>query len=291
MKKIESSELVLNPDGSIYHLKLHPEQVANTIIVVGDQNRVGMVSKHFDHIEHQVANREFVTHTGSIGGKRITALSTGIGTDNVDIVMNELDALFNIDLKAREVKSEHQSFRVIRIGTSGTIQEDIPVDSAVISTHGLGFDGLAHFYQFAFSDADKQLSEAFVNQLNLPPNIAKPYMVQASGLLFNQLKAISPYHGITATANGFYGPQGRKLRIPCAVENLNEQLHDFRFENHRITNFEMETSALYMLSQALGHEACTACAIIANRARKEYSKNYKPVVENLIANVLEVITV
>lgn len=290
MKKIESSELVLNPDGSIYHLKLHPEQVADTIIVVGDQNRVSMISKHFDHIEHQVSNREFVTHTGWIGSKRITVLSTGIGTDNIDIVMNELDALFNIDLKERMLKPQHSSFKVIRIGTSGTIQEDIPVDTVVVSSHGLGFDGLAHFYQINFSESDQKLTQSFNEQINLPSNSAQPYIVQAPGLLFNQIKKISPYHGITATANGFYGPQGRQLRIPCAVENLNEQLQKFRFEKHRITNFEMETSALYMLSQALGHEACTACAIIANRVRKEYSKDYHPVVEKLIANVLQVLT-
>lgn len=290
MQKLESSELVLNPDGSIYHLKLHPEQVADTVIVVGDQNRVAMVSKHFDVIEHQVSNREFVTHTGKIGNKRITALSTGIGTDNVDIVMNELDALFNIDLKERIIKQQHQSIKVVRIGTSGTIQEDIPVDEAVISTHGLGFDGLKHFYAFSTSEQDKIIENAFISQVDLPSGVAQPYIAGAPGLLFSKLSSISPYHGITATANGFYGPQGRKLRIPCAVNNLNEQLQQFRFHEHRITNFEMETSALYMLAQALGHEACTACAIIANRARKEYSKDYKPVVEKLVKDVLEVLT-
>jgi len=290
LKKIENSELVLNPDGSIYHLKLQPDQVAKTIIVVGDQGRVSEVSKHFDVIEHQVQNREFVTHTGKIGSKSITALSTGIGTDNVDIVMNELDALFNIDLQERTIKKEHTALQIVRIGTSGTIQEDIPVDSVVVSSHGLGFDGLARFYEFDYKKDDLELEDIFISSMNLPNGIARPYMISAPGLLFNKLSKISKYHGITATANGFYGPQGRKLRINCAVDNLNEQLQQFKYQGHRITNFEMETSALYMLSLALGHSACTACAIIANRAVKEYSKDYKPIVKKLIVDVLTELT-
>jgi len=290
LKKIENSELVLNPDGSIYHLKLQPDQVAKTIIVVGDQGRVSEVSKHFDVIEHQVQNREFVTHTGKIGNKSITALSTGIGTDNVDIVMNELDALFNIDLQERTIKQEHTALQIVRIGTSGTIQEDIPVDSVVVSSHGLGFDGLARFYEFDYKKDDLELEDIFISSMNLPNGIAIPYMISAPGLLFNKLSKISEYHGITATANGFYGPQGRKLRINCAVDNLNEQLQQFNYQGHRITNFEMETSALYMLSSALGHSACTACAIIANRAVKEYSKDYKPIVKKLIVDVLTELT-
>jgi len=286
LKKIESSELVLNPDGSIYHLKLHPEQVAETVIVVGDQGRVEAISMHFDKIEHKVQNREFVTHTGYIGNKRISALSTGIGTDNIDIVMNELDALFNIDLKSRTINDNKKSIDVIRIGTSGTIQEDIPVDSVILSTHGLGFDGVARFYEFEQTQDDLALESAFKTQMKLPIGIAEPYMVSAPGLLFKKLKNITSYHGITATANGFYGPQGRTLRLKCAVDNLNEQLQHFNFQGHRITNFEMETSALFMLSKALGHHASTVCAIIANRARKEYSKDYKPVITKLITDVL-----
>jgi uridine phosphorylase len=286
MKPIPSSELVLNPDGSIYHLKLHPNQIADNVIVVGDQGRVETISSHFDHIEHKVQNREFVTHTGTYKGKRFTALSTGIGTDNIDIVINELDALVNIDLQNRVLKENHHALNIIRIGTSGTLMKDIPVDSVVISKHGLGFDGLMHFYGFEENQSEKSILQAINQQLNLPDVLNKPYLVEADETLFNILKP-DYFEGITATASGFYGPQGRTLRLTPAVADLNERMMDFAFQGTRITNFEMETSALYGLSRMLGHRACTVCAIIANRATLEYSKNYKPVIENLVKSVLD----
>jgi uridine phosphorylase len=289
MKPIPSSELILNPDGSIYHLKLRPEQLADTVLLVGDQGRVATISKYFDQIEHEVSNREFVTHTGTYRGKRITALSTGIGTDNIDIVINELDALVNIDLESRTIRDTHRSLRLIRIGTSGTLLNTIPVDSVVASSHGLGFDGLMHFYGFQENPSETPIRDAINQQLQLPSELNKPYLVEADHALF-ELLSKGFYTGITATACGFYGPQGRQLRLVPAVPDLNERMMDFQFEQHRITNFEMETSALYGLSRMLGHQACTLCAIIANRATLEYSKNYKPVIENLVKSVLDRLT-
>ncbi len=286
LKTLPSSELVLNPDGSIYHLKLQPDQLADTIIVVGDQGRVETISKHFDSIECRVQNREFVTHTGSYRGKRISAISTGIGTDNLDIVMNELDALVNIDLKNRRILDLHRSLDIVRIGTSGTLVKDIPVDSVIVSTHGLGFDGLLHFYSFEENDREKAILSAILKQLRLPESLNRPYLVEANQALFDKLKP-GYYTGITATACGFYGPQGRTLRLKPAVPDLNERMMDFEKDGLLITNFEMETSALFGLSRLLGHRSATACAIIANRATLEYSKDYKPVMENLIISVLD----
>jgi uridine phosphorylase len=286
LKILPSSELVLNPDGSIYHLKLHPHEIADTILLVGDQGRVETISSKFDTIETKRQNREFVTHTGTYKGKRFTALSTGIGTDNLDIVMNELDALVNINLKERVVLSERRGLNLIRIGTSGTIQEDIPVDSVVVSSHGLGFDGLMHFYGFKESAEDQVLLEEINHLLRLPDHFNRPYLTKADQKLFDLLSKDN-YTGITATASGFYAPQGRELRLTPAVNDLNERMMAFSAGGLKITNFEMETSALYGLSAMLGHRACTACAIIANRAKLEYSKDYKPVIENLVITVLE----
>jgi uridine phosphorylase len=286
LKILPSSELVLNPDGSIYHLKLHPHEIADTILLVGDQGRVETISSKFDSIETKRQNREFVTHTGTYKGKRFTALSTGIGTDNLDIVMNELDALVNINLKERVVLSERRGLNLIRIGTSGTIQEDIPVDSVVVSSHGLGFDGLMHFYGFKESAEDQVLLEEINHLLRLPDHFNRPYLTKADQKLFDLLSKDN-YTGITATASGFYAPQGRELRLTPAVSDLNERMMAFSAGGLKITNFEMETSALYGLSAMLGHRACTACAIIANRAKLEYSKDYKPVIENLVITVLE----
>jgi uridine phosphorylase len=283
---IASSELVLNPDGSIYHLKLLPEQLADDILIVGDQGRVNAISSLFDTIEHQVSNREFVTHTGTYKGKRISAISTGIGPDNIDIVINELDALVNIDLKQREIKPEKKSLNIIRIGTSGTLQSDIPVDSVVVSKFGLGLDGVLHYYKHKQTAEEHALETEFLHQVNLPEGAAKPYFVKSSDKLFDLL-APDHFTGITATAGGFYGPQGRRLRLDCAIDNLNEQLTAFHHSFGRITNFEMETSALYGLAKLLGHNACTACAIIANRANLTYSKDYKPVIAQLIKTVLD----
>ena len=285
MKTLPSSELVINPNGSIFHLHLQPEQLAKTVILVGDQGRVETISSLFDSIECKVQNREFVTHTGTYKGKRISAVSTGIGTDNIDIVVNELDALVNIDLKTRTIKPEHTRLDLIRIGTSGTLMDFIPVDSVVVSTHGLGFDGLMHFYGYEESEAEQKIVSSIIKHLNLPETINKPYLVAANPELFNLLNS-GFFTGITATACGFYGPQGRTLRLNPAVADLNERLMAFSGSDYQITNFEMETSALYGLSKMLGHRACTACAIIANRATLKYSRDYKPVIENLIGTIL-----
>ena len=289
MNKIAASELVLNDDNSIYHLKLHPHQLAKDIIVVGDPGRVEIISNYFDHIEHRVTNREIVTHTGSLNGKRLTVMSTGMGTDNIDIVLNELDALVNIDLENRILKDTHTSLNIIRLGTSGALQEDIPVDSFVISEFGLGLDGLMNYYDFEQTNEEMNLLDQFYSQTNYSKTFAQPYFVKVSSELYDQLKdgCIS---GITATASGFYGPQGRVLRIPLKETQLNEKLRDFDYKNYRITNFEMETSALYGLSRALGHNACTICAIIANRFLGTGSDNYKLAVQKLIEQTLNKLT-
>ncbi|PIQ16110.1 MAG: phosphorylase [Flavobacteriales bacterium CG18_big_fil_WC_8_21_14_2_50_32_9] len=285
MNKIEASELVLNPDNSVYHLKLHPEQLAKNIIVVGDPGRVALISSFFDSIEHKVENREIVTHTGILNGQPITVLSTGMGTDNIDIVLNELDALVNIDLINRTIKPKKTSLNIVRIGTSGALQKDISVNSIVVSEFGLGLDGLMNYYAFEQTEEEKQLLIQFCKQTNYSTTFAKPYFVKASSFLFNLLKedAIS---GITATASGFYGPQGRVLRLPLKEDKLNEKLNQFSYNNHKIVNFEMETSALYGLSRALGHNACTVCVVVANRFSKEFSKDYKPAMDQLIQKVL-----
>lgn len=285
MRQIPDSELIINPNGSIFHLHLLPEQIADTILLVGDPGRVNQVSQKFDHIEHKVENREFVTHTGTFKGKRISVLSTGIGTDNIDIVINELDALVNIDLKSRMLKEEKKSLNLIRIGTSGALQEDIQVDSFVISAFGLGMDGLLNFYRHHWPETDS-LRLDFLKQTQWPDSFNTPYLVRGSDQLREKIGS-GMTSGITATACGFYGPQGRILRLGLHMPDLNERLTNFKSDNWRITNFEMETSALFGLSSLLGHQSTTVCAIIANRIRKEYSKNYKIAVNNLIDTVLE----
>ena len=289
MKNLQDSELVLNPDGSVYHLKLKPEHIAETIIVVGDQNRVETITKHFDNIEFKMSNREFVTHTGTFNKKRITVLSTGIGTDNLDIVVNELDAAVNIDLQTRQIKPQHTTLNIIRLGTSGALQADIPVDSFVMSTHGIGCDGLLNFYEFDEKILDKRMMDAFVNYTDWSKNLPRPYIVKGSDKL-EKLLGEGLYKGVTATASGFYGPQGRVLRIPLAMPQLNEKIETFNFEGNRIANFEMETSALYGLGAILGHNTLTICDIIANRVIKQFSKDYKKSVETLVALVLERLT-
>jgi len=289
MTKIASSELILNPDNSIYHLKLHPHQIAKDIIVVGDPGRVEVISNYFDAVEHKISNREILTHTGTLNGKRLTVMSTGMGTDNLDIVINELDALVNIDLENRTLKTEHTSLNIIRLGTSGALQKDIDLDSFVISEYAIGLDGLMNYYDFKHSNKELELLEAFYTQTGYLKELAQPYFVKASTELFNLLKK-GCSSGITATAGGFYGPQGRVLRIPLKVTLLNEKLRDFRMDNYKITNFEMETSGLYGLSRALGHNACTICAIIANRFTGEFSKDYKKPVIQLIEKTLRELT-
>jgi len=283
---LEPSELIVTEQGAIYHLNLRPHEIADTIIVVGDQNRVERVSRHFDIVEHRIENREFVTHTGRIGNVGITVMSTGIGCDNIDIVVNELDALANIDLETRTINKNPKSLNIIRLGTSGALQEDIPVDSFVISTYGLGFDGLLNFYEATFSSEELAIQSAFTKQTGWTFDLNPPYIAKGSADLLSLL-GDGMIHGITATAHGFYGPQGRSLRLSPKINDLNEKLRQFEFNGHRITNFEMETSALYGLSGSLGHHACTVCAIIANRFKKEYSKDYKATVDRLIIDLLE----
>lgn len=286
---IPETELILNPNGSVYHLKLLPEMMADNIITVGDQGRVEVVSSFFDTIDYKVQNREFVTHSGTYKGKRVMVISSGIGTDNMDIMVNELDAAVNIDLKTRTVKETKRSLNIVRIGTSGALQGDIPVDNFVVSSYGLGFDGLMNYYLDLPTINDNALSEAFIKQTNWNKNLPFPYAIKGSETLINKI-GFDLIQGITATAPGFYGPQGRKLRLTPWVEDFNQQLTDFKFENHRITNFEMETSALYGLGKLLGHNTCTVCVIIANRVAKQYSKDYHPSVERLIKLVLERLT-
>jgi len=280
------SELILNPDGSIYHLNLLPEDIADDIIVVGDQHRVHKISNFFDKIDIKKEKREFVTHTGWYKGKRITALSTGIGCDNIDIVINELDAIANINLKTREIKDNPRKLNIIRLGTSGALQADIPVDSFVISSYGLGFDGLAQFYKGTFEEDELALQQAFIKQVNWKKELNQPYFAKANTELVERIEK-GMIKGITATANGFYGPQGRSLRLGLNVPDLNEQLNQFNFEGHRITNFEMETSALYALGGMLGHNTATVCAIIANRFNKTFSEDYQKTVDKLIKVLLE----
>jgi len=290
MKQIPESELVLNPDGSIYHLKLKPENIADNVIVVGDQHRVGMISKYFDRIDFEIQNREFVTHTGELNNTRITVLSTGIGTDNIDIVMNELDAAVNIDLKTREVKDDPRSLNIIRLGTSGALQEDIPVDSFLMSAYGLGFDGLLNFYKDIEQVSDKEMTEAFIAHSQWGNALAKPYVTKASRSLMDLLGE-GMTKGITATAPGFYGPQGRELRLDASDPQQNEKIASFEFGGYKITNYEMETSALYGLGGLLEHNMCTICTIIANRVIQQYSVDYKIAVDQMIRLVLERLTI
>ncbi len=290
MKRIiGDSELIINPDGSIFHLHLHPEDLADTIILVGDPGRVETVSSFFDKIEIKKSNREFHTHTGYYKGKRITVLSTGIGTDNIDIVLTELDALVNIDLKSRTVKDELKSLNLIRIGTSGSLQEDIPVDTPVAAAISLGFDSLLNFYADRNKISDPELEERFMKHTNWNPLLHRPYFVEASETLLNKI-AKNMLKGITISAPGFYGPQGRYLRLKPYDLTLNDKLSEFQHKGFYITNYEMESSAIYGLSKLMGHNALTVCNIIANRKRKEYSKDYKKEIKKLIHRILENLT-
>lgn len=286
MKKFAASELILNPDGSIYHLNLRPEQISDTIIFVGDQNRVPKVAKHFDTIDTDVQKREFRTITGIFKGKRLTVISTGIGPDNIDIVINELDALVNIDLEKRIVKTTHKQLTIIRIGTSGSLQSDIPVDSFVMSKFGLGLDGLLHSYA-GESIFEKEIEDAFISHTNWHKNKARPYIIKGSETLAKKLVGPEVIEGFTATAPGFYGPQGRILRLAIQDPNLNNKIDSFNFNGLKITNLEMETSAIYGLSKLLGHKAISMNAIIANRANGTFSKDPYKTVETLIKYTLD----
>ncbi len=288
--RIGDSELILNKDGSIFHLHLLPENIADTIILVGDQDRVDMISKYFDKVEFKVQNREFKTHTGYYNGKRLSVLSTGIGTDNIDIVLNELDAICNIDLKSREPKSTHKSLDLIRIGTSGALQGDIPVDTPIISEMAIGFDGLLNFYADRNKVSDTEIEKHFLDHTGWNGKLATPYFVSASDKLLKKVGKDDMRHGLTISAPGFYGPQGRQLRLPLADPQLNEKITNFDHNGKKITNYEMESSAIFGLSKLLGHSAVTVCNIIANRIRKEYSADYKVSMEKLIVKILDRLT-
>ena len=284
MKVIKDTELILTPENKVYHLNLSKNEIADTIIIVGDSARVKQVSKHFSKVDFIIENREFVTHTGMYNGKRISVLSTGIGTDNIDIVLNELDAAVNIDFETRIINTNKKSLNIIRLGTSGALQKDVKVDSFLMATHGLGFDGLAHFYK-SENIIESKMTEAFAKHSNWPKNLANPYIVSASEKLLSKFSEFKK--GITATASGFYAPQGRELRIKPAIEDLHQKMNTFQFEGNRITNFEMETSALYFLGKSLGHNTLTICAIIGNRITQKQSKDYKKTVDKLIVAVLD----
>jgi len=284
MNIIAETELILTPENKIYHLNLNKDEIADTIILVGDPERVTIISNKFDRIEHKIQNREFVTHTGILNGKRISAIATGIGPDNIDIVVNELDALVNIDFKTRTINKKKKTLNLIRLGTSGALQQDIKVDSFLVSSFGLGFDNIAHFYE-SEEIIEQEMSSKYKQHASWSENLSNPYIVKASDnllLLFPDIKK-----GITATAPGFYGPQGRTLRLNPYITDLHEKMESFNYKENRITNFEMETSALYYLGQSLGHNTLTICSIIANRLTKEYSKDYKKTVEKMIDLVLK----
>lgn len=282
---ILESELVLNDDSSIYHLHLHPEDIADTILLVGDQDRVAEVSKYFDRIELKKNKREFYTHTGFIGKKRITVISTGIGTDNIDIVINELDALANIDLQKREEKAEKKCLKFIRIGTSGSLQNDVEVDSIVASSHGLGLDGTMNFYPIVFTKSETALQTKIASQLDL--EFVNSYVTQSPGNILTLFSELTK--GITATCCGFYAPQGRVLRGGVKIPNLIERLNKVDIDGLRITNFEMETAAIYGLAKLLGHEAVSVNAIVANRITHQFSKHPYKTIDQTIKRVLDAV--
>ena len=289
MQRIAESELIINQRGAVYHLDLRPEELAHTVITVGDPERVRQVSRHFDRFEYKCQYREFVTHTGYLGKKRISVVSTGIGTDNIDIVLNELDALVNIDFETRTVKEEMTQLEIIRIGTSGSLQQNIPVDSYVASTHGLGIDNLMNFYRTENNEEEKQLLQAFVTQTQLNNKFSHPYIHGCSASLIKHFVK-DHHHGVTVTCPGFYGPQGRVLRLSLSNPDLIDRLTRFSFGPHQISNFEMETAGIYGLGKLLGHHCLSLSAIVANRVVKEFSKNANAVMEKLISQTLETIS-
>lgn len=286
MTIIQESELILNPDGSIYHLNLLPEDIADTIITVGDPDRVAEVSKYFDQIELKKQRREFVTHTGFVGKKRISVISTGISTDNIDIVFNELDALVNIDLKARTIKPQLTSLNFIRIGTAGGLQKNIPVDTTIISEYAIGLDGLGSFYQMQINPEEKLLHSAFLQHFSETNAISNSYISRSSTALMKILEK-DCVRGITVTCGGFYGPQGRVLRGQPAIPNLIQKLQSFDHQDKTIANFEMETAGIYAVANLLGHNCCSLSTLINNRATGEFSKNTKQAMEDLIKMTLE----
>lgn len=288
MQPIPESELIINARGAVYHLDLRPEELASTILTVGDPGRVERVSRHFDSVEHRSHHREFVSHTGHIGRKRITVVSTGIGTDNIDIVLNELDALVNIDLPTRTVRRDHTALTIIRMGTAGALQKDIPADDYVASTHGLGIDNLLNFYRHDISEEENELLRSFSTQTQLHHRLAQPYISSASATLLRHFTA-GFHHGITVTCPGFYGPQGRVLRLGLAQPELIDRLTEFAYGPHRIANFEMETAGIYGLGKLLGHSCLSLSAIVANRVTQTFSRNGLAAVDRLISETLRIV--
>ncbi len=284
---IPETELILRPDGSLYHLGITPEDVLDKVLIVGDPERVPLISAHFDKVFRKVSSREFVVHSGELAGKGITVVSSGIGVDNIDIVINELDAAVNIDLATRQIKNTTKSLEIVRIGTSGTIQEDIPVGSFVASAFAFGLDGVPYSYSdSALEDTEKELVGFLKGEVPFLSSQSGLYAVQSSEHLLQRLAA-DMTRGITATQNGFYGPQGRSVRLQSKVETVIDELSKLRFQGYRITNFEMECSGIYALASMLGHKSLTVCAILANRATKEFHKNPSKSMESLINTVLE----
>ncbi len=288
MNRIAESELIINSRGAVYHLDLRPEELAETIITVGDPDRVQKVSRHFNTIELKRQHREFVTHTGYRGNKRISVISTGIGPDNIDIVFNELDALVNIDFETRTIKKQLSSLTIIRIGTSGSLQPDIPVDSYVATTHGLGIDNLLNYYIHTNNNEEKNILQQFIAHTQLDSQFLQPYINTASASVLKHFVE-GFHHGITVTCPGFYGPQGRVLRLGLTNPHLIDRLSEFHYGNYRITNFEMETSAIYGLGKLLGHHCLSLSAIVANRIHKEFSKDGNAAVQKLIRFALGII--
>lgn len=288
MGTIQESELIINERGAIYHLDLLPEELATTIITVGDPDRVSKVSSQFDRIEVKRQHREFVTHTGYAGNKRLSVVSTGIGPDNIDIVLNELDALVNIDFKTRTIKHDHTVLNIVRIGTSGSLQASIPVDSWVASTHGLGIDNLLNFYRIEENEEERQVLQSFITQTQLSHHISQPYISSAAPSLLKHF--VSNFqHGITVTCPGFYGPQGRILRLGLSHPDLIDRLTNFSFGQHRITNFEMETAAIYGLGKLLGHHCLSLSSIVANRVDKTFSNNAAANMDKLITTTIDIL--
>lgn len=287
MKHFEPSELIINNDGSAFHLHITPEQLAQKVILVGDPGRVSLVASHFTNIECDVQSREFHTITGTYQGKRITVLSTGIGCDNIDIVVNELDALTNIDFGTRTQKDTLRSLEIVRIGTCGGLQPNTPVGSFIISAKSIGFDGLLNFYAGRNEVCDLAFEKAFTKHMNWNPQLCAPYVIDANKELTDRIAGEDMVRGVTIACGGFYGPQGRELRIPLADPTQNQKVENFEYEGWKITNFEMESSALAGLSRLLGHKATTCCMVVANRLIKEANPNYKNTIDSLIKLVLE----
>lgn len=287
MKYIAPSELIINPDGSAFHLHITPQQLAEKVILVGDPGRVDLVAAHFTDIECNVQSREFHTVTGTYKGKRITAQSTGIGCDNIDIVVNELDALTNIDFETRTVKSPLRSLELVRIGTCGGLQPNTPVGSFIASYKSIGFDGLLNFYAGRNEVCNLAFEKAFTQHMNWNPQLCAPYVIEADKELTDRIAGTDMVRGVTIACGGFYGPQGRELRIPLADPMQNQKVENFEYEGWQITNFEMESSALAGLSRLLGHRATTCCLVVANRLIKEVNPNYKNTIDTLIEKVLD----